>query len=424
MKKILFLALSSIFLLIDPAYSQDYKVNRVKIFLDCSNVWCDETYIRSEINLVDFVTDRIAADVHLLITSQPLGNGGRQFQLIFYGQKIFSNQTDTLRFNLQPDFTDSEERENLLKYTKVGLVNYISMSDMIHHMNIHLKRDDTSTLTDDKSKEESDKWNYWVYRVGSNGSLNLDQNYKTTNISGNVSANRTTDQMKLLFRYGYGKNKSEFEYTAGDDTFSFVVENTNWNAYNLFAWSLSDHWSAGYTLSVRNSTFSNLELSTTLSPIIEYNIFPYQEVNNKYLSFSYGIDLKRNNYFEETLFDKTEEWLFGHTVRMHTSFNQKWGSLSGTVTYTNYFHDWDKNGLNIYMFADVRITGGLSFYVNLFGGLTRNQLFISKGDASVEEVLARRRQLASNYNYGTWFGINYRFGSIMNNFVNPRFRGM
>jgi hypothetical protein len=46
-----------------------------------------------------------------------------------------------------------------------------------------------------------------------------------------------------------------------------------------------------------------------------------------------------------------------------------------------------------------------------------------KGDATEQEVLTRKRQLASTYNYYTSFGLNYRFGSILNNFVNPRFEG-
>jgi hypothetical protein len=46
-----------------------------------------------------------------------------------------------------------------------------------------------------------------------------------------------------------------------------------------------------------------------------------------------------------------------------------------------------------------------------------------KGDISEQDVLTRKRQLASTYNYYTGFGLNFRFGSILNNFVNPRFEG-
>jgi hypothetical protein len=53
--------------------------------------------------------------------------------------------------------------------------------------------------------------------------------------------------------------------------------------------------------------------------------------------------------------------------------------------------------------------------------LTRDQIFLPKGGATSQEVLTRRRQLASGYNIYSYFGLNYRFGSKLNNFVNPRF---
>jgi hypothetical protein len=129
------------------------------------------------------------------------------------------------------------------------------------------------------------------------------------------------------------------------------------------------------------------------------------------------VDLIHNNYYDETIYNKLNENIFGHSARIVSRFNQKWGTLNSTINYTNYFHDWNFYSLEINAEAEVRINGNLSFYVYAFGGLTRNQVFIPKGSASIEDVLARRRQLASGYK----FGLSYRFGSILNNFVNPRF---
>jgi hypothetical protein len=71
----------------------------------------------------------------------------------------------------------------------------------------------------------------------------------------------------------------------------------------------------------------------------------------------------------------------------------------------------------------VRVTGGLSFFINANGSLVHNQVNLVKGNISEQDVLTRKRQLASTYNYYTGFGLNFRFGSILNNFVNPRFEG-
>ncbi len=66
---------------------------------------------------------------------------------------------------------------------------------------------------------------------------------------------------------------------------------------------------------------------------------------------------------------------------------------------------------------------GLS--LSLYGNLTRirDQLSLKKGEASIEEVLLRRTQLATGYSYYAQIGINYSFGSIFSNVVNPRFNG-
>lgn len=395
------------------------KKTKLKLFIDCSNVWCDQTFIRSEINIVDFVFDRIAADVHFLVTSTPVGNGGDKYQLIFYGQRKFAGQKDTLRFTMPPVYTEVEVREKILTHLKIGLLPYVAKTDMINYVTMDFKRHDTDAYT---AKEEKDKWNYWVFRLSSDGSLEIDQNYLSTYLNGNITANRTTEKLRVEFLLSTGKNISKFKYEdeEGEEQ-SFTVINTNYRFTNTTVFAISDHWSYGYYLYLRNNTFSNFQNSIQATPALEYNIFPYKEVNNKFLTLSYGIDVIHNNYYEVTIYNKLSENLYGHSARIVSRFNQKWGTLNYTINYSNYFHNWNFYSLEVNAEAEVRINGSLSFYVYAFGGLTRNQVFIPKGSASVEDVLARRRQLASGYNFGAWFGLSYRFGSILNNFVNPRF---
>ncbi|HMQ00346.1 MAG TPA: hypothetical protein PKC24_11240 [Cyclobacteriaceae bacterium] len=402
-----------------PLQAQDKSQQKIKLFIDCSNVWCDQTYIRSEITVIDFLLDRLAADVHMLVTSQPLGNGGEKYQLIFYGQKRFTGMRDTLRFNLPPLATEVEVRDKLLDHIKIGLVPYIAKTDLVSLLKFDLKR---NVELEEEIEDTTDKWNYWVFRVGANGNISADQNYLNTNLNGNFSANRTTEKTRADFRFSTGKNKSVFRFDneLGEEE-SFTVLNTSYNFNHTLVRAISDHWSYGYYFFLRNSTFANFQNSFRYIPAIEYNIFPYKEVNNKYLAFGYGIELTHNNYYEETIYNKSAENLIGHTARLVSSFNQKWGTVSGSIYYNNYFHDMKLMSLEVNLNAEVRVTGNLSFYVFAFGGLTRNQVFIPKGSASVEDVLSRRRQLASGYNFGSWFGINYRFGSMLNNFVNPRF---
>jgi hypothetical protein len=154
---------------------------------------------------------------------------------------------------------------------------------------------------------------------------------------------------------------------------------------------------------------------------IEYAVFPYKEVNTKFWTFSYLVDARQNVYFDTTLYDKTKEFLFGHELKTKLSFNQKWGTLSIGASYRNYLHDWSLFNLSASTEISIRITGGLTFNMYSFAELTRDQIYLPKGGATPQEVLTRRRQLASGYNFYTYFGLNYRFGSKLNNFVNPRF---
>ncbi len=419
MKKIAVLFIF-IFIVIE-GYSQANSKTKLKVFIDCSNTGCDQTFIRTEINMVDFLLDRVASDVHVLITSQDTGSGGDQFQLIFFGQNAFKNHRDTLRFSTDPNVTDFEEREQLLLYLKLGLAPLVAKTNQASRISISMKTDEADDLDEETSK---DKWNYWVYRVGGNGSINMDQVYKSLSLRGSLSAVRITDKYKTRFNLRSGVTENSYEYE--DDGGNLVVEkveNENYEFENLMVWSIDDRWSYGYELNFENSTFSNYRAKAIFLPQIEFAFFPYKELNSKYLTLRYGIGLQSNHYYDSTIYNKNNEFLTGQQVAVTLGLNQKWGTVNAQLSWRNYFHDWSVNNLGISTGMDVRITGGLSFYVYLFGGVIHDQLNLKKGGASETEVLTRRRQLASSFEFNTFFGLNYRFGSKLNNFVNPRFEG-
>jgi hypothetical protein len=70
------------------AQQADISADRLKqtapnIFLDCHQ--CDMDFIWNEITFVNFVRDRQIADVHVLVTIELTGSGGRQYSLEFIG---------------------------------------------------------------------------------------------------------------------------------------------------------------------------------------------------------------------------------------------------------------------------------------------------------------------------------------------------
>lgn len=402
-------------------FTQQNTPSRLRVFIDCSNTWCDMQHIRSAINIVDFLLDNAAADVHVLITSQGTGSGGDQYQVIFFGQQYFKNQTDTLRFSTDPNATEFEERELLLKYLKTGLIPFIAKTGAIKNIEINLKTTDTTVSGTSNTTTAKDSWNAWVMRIGADGNISADANYKNTNYSGNFSANRITDKIKTGMGVNWGKNKSTFEYEDNGTIQKFAVNNHNWSINQYLVKSINTHLSWAYEIRYNQNTFSNNKGRAFLRAAVEYNIFPYKEVNNKLFTLSYGLTARRNYYYDTTIYNKTKESLYGQRATAYLSLNQKWGNSYAGITYNNYLNNWKFFNLGIDAYTSVRITGGLSIYVIAFGGLTRDQIFLVKGNATPEEVLARKRQLASGYNYFTSIGINYRFGSKLNNVVNPRF---
>jgi len=402
------------------AQNSNQAVHRLKVFIDCSS-GCDHTFIRTEINIVDFLLDNKAADVHVLITEQSTGSGGSQYQLIFFGQNRFKFLSDTLRFNTDPNATDFEERDLLVKYIKLGLTPYIIKAGGGNDIAIEMKKAG-GKKQDSINVVTKDPWNYWVFRAGISGSANAEELTQESSYNGQLSATRVTEELKIGIELNSGKNKAVSEY---EDSTGYTIKDISRNDYYNFSHhlikSINDHWSWGYEAALSRNTRSNYKRQAILRTGIEYNIFPYKQVNTKYFTIAYILDLRHNSYIDTTLYDKAGETLAGHGVETNLAFNQKWGTIEFGVDYHNYFHNWKLLNLEAYLELEIRVTGGLSFTVFTFAELLRDQIYLSKHEASFVDILTRRRELESGYRFGTHFGINYRFGSKLNNFVNPRF---
>ena len=141
------------------------------------------------------------------------------------------------------------------------------------------------------------------------------------------------------------------------------------------------------------------------------------------LTFQYTVGHDIHHYREETIFGKMREQLFDHRGEVGLSLRQPWGSANASVSLSQYLNDLKKYSLGIDGGTNVRLFKGFSF--NVFGeySRTRDQIYLPKGTASTEDILLRQRQLFTGYQYFFNFGINYSFGSIFNNIVNPRFGG-
>jgi hypothetical protein len=189
----------------------------------------------------------------------------------------------------------------------------------------------------------------------------------------------------------------------------------------LYVISLSEHWSVGVWVSLTSSTYRNIDFAYTFHPAIEYNFFPYSVSTRRQLRMLYRIGYGSYRYREETVYDKTSEVLFNESLQITLELNEPWGTAEFSMRGSHYFHDLNKNNIRISGELDFRIFKGLSLDIDASYSATRDQLNLPKGEATLEEILLRRVELASGYRFSTSIGLSYRFGSVFSNVVNPRF---
>jgi hypothetical protein len=387
-----------------------FKKAAPTVFVDCNS--CDMDYIRTEITFVNHVRDRKEAQIHILITTQTTGSGGTEYTLTFAGQEEFAGIDNVLKHVSNKVDTADEVRKGLVGILKIGLVPYAIRTPIANRLTISYQDNVKPTSVDDK-------WDSWVFSFSGRGYFNGEQLTSYHSLSGQFSANRVTPEFKFRSSISAGTSSDRFTFSDG----VIVSTSKNQNFQVLGVKSVSDHWSMGAGLTAYTSTYSNIKLSAQPAPAIEYNVFKYSESTRRQLRFLWKPSYNSYHYYTETIYDKTSDSLWGETFSAALELKEKWGSISNWFEAFHYFSDIKKNHMELSSEISVRLFKGLSF--SMYGSFSRirDQLSLAKGEASLEEVLLRRQQLATNYSYYASIGLSYTFGSIYSNVVNPRFNG-
>lgn len=393
-------------------------LHKLKLYIDCSQSDCDFDFIRTQIPVVNYVRDRKESDIHVLIIQQPAGNGGKKFNVLFLGQNQYAAKQDTLQFFTSATATPDNKRQQLVKVIQAGITPYLAQIGQLDKINISYNAD---TLSHDQNKITKDKWNNWVFSIGVRGRFSGDKNYKEKNLSANISAARVTEKSKFQFHVFKRTVKNSYSITDSAEKIWLRTIDNYFEVEQEFVKSISSKWSWAVETAFKKSSYDNLKSAISTAAGIEYNIFSYTSSSTKFLALRYMIEVTKRNYLEETVYDKMSETLFSNNLGAYIYFTQPWGSISSSVTWYNYFHDFSKNNLSIDANVALQLIKGVS--INFFGNasLIKDQLSLVKAGASSQDVLLRLKALSTNFNYYTGVGINYRFGSKFNNYVNPRF---
>jgi len=380
-----------------------------KVFLDCGRS-CDKNYIRMEISFVNYVRDRKDADVHVLVTTQRTGSGGQEYTMNFMGLGVYEGINNTLTYSSGRTATDDEERKEMAHVLKAGLIPYVAKTPILNQIKFNYSRRTEPV-------EVEDRWDYWVYYLSMRGSLSGQKTYTNSELNGNISVSRVTPESK--FRIGLSAEFRERIFKYDDKTINSPSDEQNFSG--LWVKSLSDHWSFGGWFGASSNTFDNTKFRSYLAPALEFNIFPYAESTRRQLRILYRLGIGYYSYRELTIYDKFEEMLWSETLSITFEQKEPWGNLSGRIEGSHFFHDFSKNKIVLSGNISFRLFKGFSFSLNGRYSSIRDQLGLPKEDASLEEVLLRIKQLQTNYSYSLSLGLNYSFGSIYSNVVNPRF---
>lgn len=396
-----------------PIQNQQFSQNQsgINFFIDCED--CDFTYIRQKLLFVSFVRDPLLADVHILVTDSNTGSGGVKYYLNFIGKKEFIGINYEYVATTKQAATDDDKRNTLLKPLKIGILQYYSQSGFIDRLNI--------TVEDMENKKADemliDPWNKWIYRIESAGEFQKEESQNEYSLTTEVSIQKTTEAWKGAIVGGYEFNREN--YFA--DSATIINRQDTKEISARYIKSLTNNWSARIYGEYSSRTYLNIKHKFVTSAAVEYNIFPWNESHKRILAIKYEIGIGSSSYIEETIFDKMKETLLFESLEIKLELIQPWGEISAKLDGSHIFKDFSKNQLTFESDISLRLTRNISVFYQMESAMIHNQLYLTKGDISLEDLLLKRRKLATTYEMSGQIGFRFIFGSIFNNVVNERF---
>jgi hypothetical protein len=390
--------------------------SRLRAFLDCSSSvdGCYDDYLRETVEIVDYVRDRTDADVHVLVTSAETGARGTEFTLAFIGQGRFAGTTQTLRVITESSETEDNVRRRLASTLTLGLLGFIAGDLVPAALRVEAALEEGIA----QPTSAADPWNRWIFSLNGSGELEAEESTEESEWGMTFGADRITPEWKISFGTEFNQSGQTFDLDDGEE---LSVETRSRNFDWLVVRSAGEHWSFGGRGGVLSSTFDNTELDVEILPAVEWNFFPYSMYTRRQLRFQYAIGGAFRRYYEETLYGKLEETRGRQEISGTYEQREPWGTLEGSVEFSNYFPDFSTNRVSVEAEANVRIVRGLSLSLEASASRIRDQLSLPRRDATPEEVLLRLRQLSSGFETNLQFGVTYQFGSRFASIVNPRF---
>jgi hypothetical protein len=399
-----------------PAPPAQEKPLALRVFLDCER-GCDFSYLRQEVDYLDYVRDRRDAQVHVLVTRERTG-AGWEFELEYLGLERFEGFDQVLPYTTSDTDTDDEERRGLARIFQLGLVPYLLQTASADGLEISYSA--PAEGFEPSATPNSDPWNFWVYRARTDVSASGEDRRDTLSLSGSLTASRTTDEWRVGIGLSQWFRESNFTFEDGE-TLKEVTRDSGIGGSVVK--TLGDHWGMGFGASTRRSTFLNLDQSHRVATAVQYNLFPYSQSSRNELTFTYFVGYSLLNYEEVTVFGEASETRPDQGLLVSFDVDRPWGDSGFDLDVSNYLDDLNLYSVRLAGNIDYRILRGLSVRFSGDLSLVNNQIYLPASEATDEEILLGQRALDTNSRFSLSFGLSYTFGSIFNNVVNSRLTG-
>jgi hypothetical protein len=338
-------------------------------------------------------------------------SGGRNYSFNYNGKNDFLNKHNEINVTVPQNISLNKARIILLDTYKLGMASFLSNTDYQSYVDVSF---DKEIATSDS--KNPDTWNNWVFEIY--GSFNF-ENEKSINeeeYNLGLEVDRVTEMWRV--RSDIEMDRSIKFFLGGDQSYSSERENFYFSGSVVR--SISNHFSTGFFSSYRQDTFRNFKSSINISPAIEYNFIPYKEVLTREVTLAYKLGYNIYNYIEETIYDFESQRIFNHSLTLNLRYREKWGNIYSYLVASQFLDLPEQNRLTLNSNIDLRIVRGLSLRISAYFRFIRDQINLPKGEASVEDLLLRQRQISTSFQNRISMGISYTFGSIFNNIVNNR----
>src|SRR5262245_26574960 len=116
--------------------AQAPATTRLRVFLDCE---CYQTFLREEIDWVDYVRQVQDADVQILSNTTGTGGGGREVVLRFVGRGRFAGIDHELKSVTLAADTEDTRRRVMLRTVTIGLLAYMARTGLPSHIDVSVE---------------------------------------------------------------------------------------------------------------------------------------------------------------------------------------------------------------------------------------------------------------------------------------------